>query len=128
MASWIKRLFGRAKPSGQRMFAAARPDRLTSGWRAATTSADAESVASLSALRNRSRQLVRDNPHALRARAVVVNNVIGQGIGLQVPIRNNRGRLVRNTTNPLRQHGKNGAALKIATRAEACIFRTWSAC
>jgi lambda family phage portal protein len=76
----------------QRMFAAARNDRLTSGWRAATTSADAESVSSLIALRNRSRSLVRDNAHAKRAQAVVVNNVIGQGIGMQAAVKNSRGR------------------------------------
>jgi lambda family phage portal protein len=80
--------------TGQRMFGAARASRLTDGWVTATTSADAESVASLTALRNRSRALVRDNPHARRAREVVINNVIGSGIGLQAAVINNRGRLV----------------------------------
>lgn len=98
MANWIKRLFGR-KPSApsvsQRMFAAARNDRTTSGWRSATTSADSESVASMIALRNRSRALVRDNAHAKRAQAVVVNNVIGQGIGMQAAIKNRRGRSLK---------------------------------
>lgn len=106
MANWIKRLFGTTKKipaDGQRMFAAARPDRTTSGWRAPTTSADAESVASLTLLRNRSRAMVRDNAHAKRARAVVVNNVIGQGIGLQVAISNNRGRLVEEFNEPIEE-------------------------
>ena len=80
--------------AGQRVFAAARPSRLNEGWTTMTTSADMESVSSLTALRNRSRALIRDNPHAKRARAVVVNNVIGMGVGLQASIQNNRTRLV----------------------------------
>lgn len=77
-----------------RTFAAARPGRLNDGWTTMTTSADMESVASLTALRNRSRALCRDNGHAKRARAVIVNNVIGTGVGMQGAIQNNRGRLV----------------------------------
>lgn len=78
----------------QRMFAAARPSRLTNGWTSVTSSADMESVSSLGPLRNRARALVRDNPHAKRARAVVVNNVIGTGIGIQSQVTNSRGRLL----------------------------------
>ena len=77
-----------------RMFSAARPGRTTEGWITATSSADSESIASLTRLRDRSRALVRDNPHAKRARAVIVNNVIGCGIGLQSQVMNTRGRLL----------------------------------
>lgn len=77
-----------------RMFSAARPGRTTDGWITATSSADSESIASLTRLRDRSRALVRDNPHAKRARAVIVNNVIGCGIGLQSQVMNARGRLL----------------------------------
>lgn len=106
MAGFLSRLFGktRKRPAhtvGQRMFAAARADRLTSAWRSATTSADAESVQSLMQLRNRSRALCRDNAHAKRARAVVVNNVIGQGIGLQAAISSNRKRLMEEYNRPI---------------------------
>jgi lambda family phage portal protein len=76
------------------MFAAARPSRLNDGWSTLTTSADHESVSSLAALRSRSRALIRDNAHAKRAQSIVVNNVIGQGIGLQANITNNRSRLL----------------------------------
>jgi lambda family phage portal protein len=119
MAGFLSRLFGkprkRAAPTvSQRMFAAARSDRLTSGWRSATTSADAESVQSLVMMRNRSRQLVRDNAHAKRARAVVVNNVVGQGIGLQAAITNNRGRLVEEFNDPIER------AWREWCRAENC--------
>lgn len=88
--------FRRKRPAApaQRMFAAARPSRLNTGWSTLTTSADMESIGSLAALRARSRALVRDNAHAKRAKAVVVNNVIGAGIGMQGSVQNNRGRLV----------------------------------
>lgn len=79
---------------GQRMFAAARPSRLNEGWSGMTSSADMESVSSLTALRNRSRTLCRDNPHAKRAKTVVVNNVIHLGIGLQSAIQSSRGNLL----------------------------------
>lgn len=118
MANWIQRIFGgKKKPApsaGQRMFAAARADRLTAGWRSATTSADAESVQSLVVLRNRARQLCRDNAHAKRARAVVVNNVIGQGIGLQAAITNNRKRRMDEYNAPIEE------AWREWCRAEHC--------
>ena len=93
----LKRIFLR-KPAGkgQRTFAAARPGRLTDGWSSMTSSADMESVSSLTTLRNRSRALIRDNAHAKRAQQVIVNNVIGLGIGLQAGLQNNRGRLLTN--------------------------------
>lgn len=120
MASWFKRLFGAnrkasdALSSGQRLYAAARNDRLTSGWSAPTSSADAESVSSLRTLRNRSRQLVRDNPHAKRARDIVVNNVVGQGIGLQANVTNRRGRLLEEINDPIE------SAWREWCRAENC--------
>jgi lambda family phage portal protein len=95
----IARLIGGRKPMtadavGQRAFAAARPSRLNDGWSTFTSSADMESVSSLTALRNRSRALIRDNAHAKRAQAVVTNNVIGMGIGLQAAVQSSHGRLV----------------------------------
>lgn len=101
MPKWLDVLFRRhkgraadANSHGQRMYAAARKGRLDEGWSTMLTSADHESVSSLRALRSRSRALIRDNAHAKRAQAVVTNNVIGQGIGMQASIANNRGRLV----------------------------------
>lgn len=88
------------KPTGRKTFSQARlysgsaPTRLTYDWITSTSSADAELVRGLRALRNRSRSLVRDNGHAKRARAVIQANVIGPGIGLQATLTNNRGRLV----------------------------------
>lgn len=77
----------------QRMYSSARHDRLTAGWSPANSSADAELVSSLTVLRSRSRALVRDSSYAKRARVLVVNNVIGQGIGLQAQVYNSRAEL-----------------------------------
>jgi lambda family phage portal protein len=78
-----------------RQYAAAKSSRLTMDWRGDDTSADAELVSSLRALRGRSRQLVRDAGYAKRAKVLVVNNVIGwSGIGLQCQIKTNGGKLI----------------------------------
>lgn len=78
------------KRTATRMYAAARPSRLTSGFSTSNTSANAELHASLTNLRNRSRQLVRDSAYAKRAKKVVVDNVIGTGIGMQAEVRSTR--------------------------------------
>lgn len=74
-----------------RMYAAAQYNRLTADWQAWGTSSDAELRISLRVLRNRSRQLVRDNDYAKNAMRVIKNNVVGQGIRLQAQIMNRRG-------------------------------------
>lgn len=76
-----------------RSYASGRNTRLTSDWQATNSSADAELVSSLRVLRGRSRQLVRDSSFAKRARVIVVNNVIGTGIGLQAQVMTTRGEL-----------------------------------
>jgi lambda family phage portal protein len=75
---------------GARMYQAARNSRLTAGWQTANSSADAELNTSLTALRSRSRALVRDAAYAKRARVVIQNNVIGTGIGLQAQVTTTR--------------------------------------
>jgi len=77
----------------KRQYAAAQSSRLTAGWVAATNSSDVEIRSSLTALRARSRQLCRDNPHAKRARVLTMNNVIGSGIGLQAQVKSSRSEL-----------------------------------
>jgi lambda family phage portal protein len=80
-----------AAPRGRaRMYSGAKSTRFTDGWNAANTSADAELRQSLTMMRSRSRALVRDASYALAARRIVVNNVIGSGIGLQSKVRNSR--------------------------------------
>jgi lambda family phage portal protein len=73
----------RPKPTTFRMYAGAKQSRLTSGWGQTTTSADSELSTSLRVLRARSRALMRDAPFAKRAKVIVVNNVVGAGIGMQ---------------------------------------------
>ena len=54
--------------------------RRTEGWRAPGTSADTEVGVAGALLRDRMRDLVRNNPHAAKAVAVLVNNIVGAGI------------------------------------------------
>lgn len=75
---------------GTRQYASAQSSRLTSGWQTSNSSADSELVNSLTTLRSRSRALVRDSSYAKRARVLVVNNVIGTGIGLQAQVKTTR--------------------------------------
>lgn len=77
-----------------RAYDGAAVNRLTDGWTALNTSADSEILTSLRVLRARSRQLVRDNPYAKQAVRLIVNNVIGTGIGMQGQVANARGALV----------------------------------
>jgi len=54
--------------------------RRTDGWRSPGTSADSEITTAGALLRDRMRDLVRNNPHAAKAVAVLVNNIVGAGI------------------------------------------------
>ena len=84
----------------RRMYAGATTSRLTSNWIASGTSADAEIKGSLGTLRQRSRQLVRDNSHAKNAVRTITANVIGpHGIKLQANIRKQRGGKLDNKIN-----------------------------
>ena len=67
----------------RRRYAGAAISRLTDGWVTGNTSADAEIKTSLRKLRDRSRQLCRDNPYAKQAKRTTQINVIGQGVKLQ---------------------------------------------
>jgi lambda family phage portal protein len=76
-----------------RTYAAARPSRLTVGLGFSSSSANSELHSSLRTLRDRSRQLIRDSAYAKRAKKIVVDNVIGTGIGMQAGVRATRGEL-----------------------------------
>ncbi len=76
------------------MYAAAKTSRLTGDWgQTYNTSADSELRTSLWKLRNRSRQLVRDSAYAKRAKVIIVNNVVGIGIGMQAQVMTARGKM-----------------------------------
>lgn len=82
------------KGAGRRMYAAARSTRTTTGFGSSgSSSADAELSTSLTQLRARSRQMVRDSAYAKRAKTVVVNNVVGSGVGMQCQVKGTRGDL-----------------------------------
>ena len=61
----------------------ARSDRRTGGWVTSGNSANAEIGVALTKLRERSRDLVRNNAYAARAVAEIVGNAIGTGITVQ---------------------------------------------
>ncbi|MTH62103.1 phage portal protein [Paracoccus litorisediminis] len=64
----------------RRLYDGAQGGRLTAGWSAGRTAADSEIALAGSALRARSRDLVRNNPLAAQAVQVLVNNLVGAGI------------------------------------------------
>jgi lambda family phage portal protein len=63
-----------------RGYAGAETSRLKTGRRAPSTSADAESARAGRGLRDRMRDLVRNNPHAAKAISELVSHAIGDGI------------------------------------------------
>ena len=86
--------FNRKEPvlkKSVRSFAGSVFGRLVNDWVAQSSAADSEIRTSLRALRNRSRQMVRDNDYAKNAIRAVQNNVIGQGIKLQSQVKMQRG-------------------------------------
>lgn len=64
----------------ERAYAGAAAGRHTDGWTTKSTSADAEISGAGSKLRDRSRDLTRNNPHAAKALSSWVTNVVGDGI------------------------------------------------
>lgn len=72
---------------GARLYAGARSTLAAAGFGSGgDTSADAELHSSLAKLRARARQLVRDSAYAKRARTLIVNNVIGCGVGMEAQV------------------------------------------
>ena len=76
----------------QRGYGGAQYGRTVTDWIAQSTNADSELITSLRTLRNRSRQLVRDNEYAKHIiDRVIPNNVVGQGIKFQSQVMKRRG-------------------------------------
>lgn len=65
----------------------AKVGRRTVGWNASGTSANTEIGQSLTMLRDRARQLVRDNPHARKAVGEIVSNLVGTGVTAKITAR-----------------------------------------
>lgn len=70
---WMQRLETRG-------YEGASQGRRTGGWRGGGSSADAQIAASGTLLRERMRELVRNNPHAAKAVSVLVSHIVGDGI------------------------------------------------
>lgn len=82
--SQLKRQIARTKvfllKENLRKYEAASKGRRTDGWNSQGSSANTETRSALTILRDRSRQLGRDNPYAKRAFEVITTNTIGTGI------------------------------------------------
>jgi lambda family phage portal protein len=91
IAGWIA---PKAPALAKRLYQNARGSRGNMTFGASgNSSADAELSGSLQQLRARSRQMVRDSAYAKRARLIVVNNVIGSGVGMQCQVMTTRDEL-----------------------------------
>lgn len=88
----LKREAARVRLDALRRYEGASRGRRTDGWLTSGTSADAASSAARKTLRDRSRDLVRNNPYAAKAVQVLVSNVIGTGIVGQAKAKRSRRR------------------------------------
>jgi lambda family phage portal protein len=76
----VRNNFEKIKKAQQRKYDGASKGRHYHGWYSAELSANQEVLQSLSLLRNRSRDLGRNNAYAINATRVISNNVVGIGI------------------------------------------------
>lgn len=80
------------KPApAKRQYTGAQGGRLLSDWVASSTSQDAETRMALRPLRNRARDLGRNNDYVVNALRTIQNNVVGQGVKLQAQVTRPRG-------------------------------------
>jgi len=82
-----------------RTYAGAEYGRLVSDWVSSGASFDAEIRGSLRVLRNRARDLVRNNDYAKNVVREIKNNVVGQGYGFQCQIKQQRGEKLNDKLN-----------------------------
>lgn len=78
VVSWFTGSAGAAEQ--RRSYEGGRRNRHTDGWQAGSSSADGQIGPAVALLRERMRDLVRNNPHAAMAVQVLVNNMVGSGI------------------------------------------------
>ena len=98
--NWLDRTIGFFSPSSllkrkrarlyntflARKYEGADAGRRTKGWNTNNQSANAEISVAMIRLRDRSRDLVRNNPYAARGMQVISNNVVGPGILTQIKV------------------------------------------
>lgn len=73
-----------------RRYEAAASGRRTTDWKAFSTSANTEIAQASTTLRNRSRDLCRNNPYAKKATTTLVTNIVGSGIKPSIQVAGNR--------------------------------------
>lgn len=95
---WFRRK-PQPKPARRRGFEGAMYNRLVSDWVTSSTSMDAEIRKDLKKLRERARDLARNNDYAKNALRVITNNVVGQGITMQAAVKMRRGNKMDDVTN-----------------------------
>jgi len=78
------------KVGGQQRYASGFKSRLRAGWATPNASANAMLETNLKQMRNSARALMRDASYAKRAADIIVNNVVGTGIGVQAKVRSTR--------------------------------------
>lgn len=76
---------------GKRQYSGAQFGRLLNDWIASSTSQDAESRMAIRTLRNRVREMGRNNDYVVNSLRAIENNIIGQGVGLQAQVKRRRG-------------------------------------
>ncbi|WVR18330.1 portal protein [Bordetella phage PY223] len=76
----LKRAQARMALGLVREYEGAARGRRTDGWRTRSTSANSETRKALPLLRDRARDLVRNNPYAARGVSVIASNLVGYGI------------------------------------------------
>lgn len=81
----VRRAQGRLALEMARAYEAAKVGRRTDGWIAGSGSANVEVLSSLSRVRNRLRQVVRDNEYASRGLEGLVSHTVGTGILAKAP-------------------------------------------
>ena len=93
LAARIEPTVEASRQVGKRIYQGADFSRTTADWVTLGSSTDSETRISLRGLRNRVRQLVRDNDYAKNAVRAVVNNVVGTGARFQSQVTKRGGKL-----------------------------------
>lgn len=96
---WFRSAPAAPAPKRRRSFQGAGFNRLLSDWVTTTNSLDADLRKDLKRLRERSRDLVKNNDYARNAQRVITNNVVGQGITMQAAVKMRRGGKMDDTAN-----------------------------
>ena len=92
----IAKLFNSDK---KRSYAGASYNRFTQDWQSSGNSANTEIFSSLRTLRNRSRELARNNTHVKAAIDYLVNSTVGTGTNFQSKVPNKRGNKLNDSLN-----------------------------